>query len=226
MPTPLTTIVAAFDTDRDAGRPLLGIVQGVSPEAAALPGQEDVGPARSSRIVEPAASADHRHQERMVGRLEIADHPHTVEAAVQKQQAAANPDLGGLMQKVLQDRLQGFAPGDRGQCHGEAVTVADDVERGVGVEVAGPALGLGAVDLVGIMLRLAMIGDQDQIGGHALRAATQGPGQVVGQGGVEPCCNSAKSGKVAMRAKRTASSEGASRRALQASESEVIRAAA
>ena len=29
MPTPLTTIVAAFDTDRDAGRPLLGIVQGV-----------------------------------------------------------------------------------------------------------------------------------------------------------------------------------------------------
>ena len=158
MPMPLTTIVAAFDTDRDAGRPLLGIVQGVSPEAAALPGQEDVGPARSSRIVEPAASADHRHQERMVGDpLEIADHPHTVEAAVQKQQAAANPDLGGLMQKAIQDRLQGFAPGDRGQCHGEAVTVADDVERGVGVEVAGPALGLGAVDFVGVVLRLAMI---------------------------------------------------------------------
>ena len=30
------------------------------------------------------------------------------------------------------------------------------------------------------------VGDQDQIGGHALRAATQGPGQVAGQGGVEP----------------------------------------
>ena len=94
MPTPLTTIVAAFDTDRDAGRPLLGIVQGVSPEAAALPGQEDVGPARSSRIVEPAASADHRHQERMVGRLEIADHPHTVEAAVQKAASGSESRLG------------------------------------------------------------------------------------------------------------------------------------
>ena len=43
----------------------------------------------------------------MVGRLEIADHPHTVEAAVQKQQAAANPDLGGLMQKALKTASRG-----------------------------------------------------------------------------------------------------------------------
>jgi hypothetical protein len=34
--------------------------------------------------------------------------------------------------------------------------------------------------------RLAVIGDQDQVGGQALRPAAQGPGQVAGQGGVEP----------------------------------------
>src|SRR5439155_8009281 len=67
MPMPLTTIVAAFDTDRDAGRPFLSIVQGVGPEAAALPGQEHVGPAGSPRIVELAAPADHGHQERVAG---------------------------------------------------------------------------------------------------------------------------------------------------------------
>ena len=61
--------------------------------------------------------------------------------------------------------------------------------------MAGPAFGLGAVDLVGVVLRLAMIGDQDQIGGHALRAATQGPGQVAGQGGVESALQFGKIGQ-------------------------------
>ena len=80
----------------------------------------------------------------------------------------------------------GSPPADGRQGDGEAVAVVDDIERGVGVEVAGPALGLRAVDLVGVVQRLAMIGDQDQVDGQALRPAAQGPGQVAGQGGVEP----------------------------------------
>ena len=89
------------------------------------------------------------------------------------------------------------------------------------------ALGLGAVDLVGVVLRLALIGDYDQIGGHGRRGLRRKVlGKLSAKAALSRRCNSAKSGKVVMRAKRAASSEGASRRALQASESEVIRAAA
>ena len=122
----------------------------------------------------------------MTSRLEIADHPHAVEAAVQQQQAAADADRGRLAEQALEDLLQRFAAGDGRQGDGEAGAAVDDIQRGVGMEVAGPALGRRAIDLVGVVQRLAVIGDQDQVGGQALRSAAQGPGQVAGQGGVEP----------------------------------------
>ena len=71
-----------------------------------------------------------------------------------------------------------------------------------------------------------MVGDQDQVGGQALRSAAQGPGQVAGQGGVEPAVQLGEVGQGGDQGQRAASSEGASRKHLQASESEVMRAAA
>ena len=61
----------------------------------------------------------------------------------------------------------------------------DEVGGGVGVEVAGAALGLAAVDLAGADQRQAVVGDQGQVDGQALAAAAQGRRQVGGQGAVE-----------------------------------------
>src|SRR5262249_8205883 len=111
LPAPLATVIPAFDADRDPRRPLASIVQGVGAKAALLPGQEHVGPAGPPRIVELAASADHRHQKWLAGRLEITDHSHAVEAAVQEQQAAADADRTGLVQQALEDLFQRLPPG-------------------------------------------------------------------------------------------------------------------
>src|SRR6202008_3369029 len=99
MPSPLAAVVAALDTDRDPGRALVGIVPGVGTKAALLPGQEDVGPARSPRVAELPAPEDPRHKEGARALLEIADDPHAVEAAIQQQQAAADADRGGLAEQ-------------------------------------------------------------------------------------------------------------------------------
>ena len=53
--------------------------------------------------------------------------------------------------------------------------MADDVGGGVGVEVAGAVLGLGAVDLVEVAERLAVVGDQRQVDGQPLEARCAGP---------------------------------------------------
>ena len=74
---------------------------------------------------------------------------------------------------------------DAGQGHGEAQALADDVGGGVGVEVGGAALGLAAVDLVGVVQGLAVVGDEGQVDGQRLAAAAQGLGQVALQGAVE-----------------------------------------
>ena len=54
----------------------------------------------------------------------------------------------------------------------------------------------------------------------------KGRGKLPAKAALSRRCNSAKSGKVAIRARRAASSDGALCRDLQASESEVMRAAA
>jgi hypothetical protein len=60
----------------------------------------------------------------------------------------------------LDDLFQGLALADVGQGDGEAAALADDVDRGIGMEVAGAVLGLGAVDFVGIVQVVAVVGDQ------------------------------------------------------------------
>src|SRR5262249_57791163 len=72
-----------------------------------------------------------------------------------------------------------------GEGNGEAQAVADDVGGGVGVERAGAALGLAAVDLGRVAQRLAVVGDQVQVDGQGLAAAAQGTGQVALQGAVD-----------------------------------------
>src|SRR5207248_9906867 len=59
------------------------------------------------------------------------------------------------------------------------------VGGGVGVEVTGAAPGLGAVDLLEVAQRLAVVGDQDQVHGQGLALAAQGLGQVALEGAVD-----------------------------------------
>ena len=53
----------------------------------------------------------------------------------------------------------------------EASAFADDVGGGVGVEVAGAAFGLAAVDFVGVVQGLAVVGDEGEVDGQGLAAA-------------------------------------------------------
>ncbi len=69
---------------------------------------------------------------------------------------------------------------------GEPPPVADDVGRGVGVEMRRAALGLATIDLFGVAVRLAVVGDPRQIDRHRIAAFPQGLGQVGGQARIEP----------------------------------------
>jgi len=53
------------------------------------------------------------------------------------------------------------------------------------VEVGGALLGLASVDLTGIVLGLAVVGDKDEVDGQGLPAAAEGLGQVTLSGAVE-----------------------------------------
>src|SRR5207248_3245114 len=107
------------------------------------------------------------------------------EAPVQQQVAGPHARLGGLPQQVADHVAQRLALADVGQGHGEALALADDVGGGVGVEVAGAALGRAAVDLVRVVPVAAVVGDQVQVDGDRLPTAAQGVGQVALQGAVE-----------------------------------------
>src|SRR5206468_5345188 len=63
--------------------------------------------------------------------------------------------------------------------------LAEDVGGRVGMEVAGAALGVAAVDLRGVMQRLAVVGDEGEVDGQGLALAAQRLGQVAVQGAVE-----------------------------------------
>jgi hypothetical protein len=59
----------------------------------------------------------------------------------------------------------------RGEGDGEASALLDDVGGGIGVEVAGAALGPAAVDLLRAVQGLAVVGDEHEVGGQRLTAA-------------------------------------------------------
>jgi hypothetical protein len=69
--------------------------------------------------------------------------------------------------------------------HPPVLPVAHHIGGGVGVEVAGAALGLAAADLVEVAERLAMVGDQCQVNGQPLEVRAQRLGRVPGQRGIE-----------------------------------------
>ena len=121
----------------------------------------------------------------MPGRLEVADHRHAVEATIEQQQPGPDAHAGGLTEQPLDYVLERLALLDAGQGDGVALPLADDVGGGVGVEVAGAALGLAAVDLVEVAEGLAVVGDQGQVDGQPLEVLAQRLGQVPGQRGVE-----------------------------------------
>ncbi len=79
----------------------------------------------------------------------------------------------------MHDDLQVLTLLDPRQRHGEPLALADQVQAGVGMEMAGAGLGLTAVDLLEVVCGLAMIGDQGQVDGQPLPA----PPQLGGQAG-------------------------------------------
>ena len=129
--------------------------------------------------------ADHRHQERVPRRLEVADHRHAVEAAIEQEQPGPDAHAGGLPEQALDHVLERLALRHAGQGDGVPLPLADDVGGGVGVEVAGAVLGLAAVDLVEVAEGLAVVGDQGQVDGQPLEVLAERLGQVPGQRGVE-----------------------------------------
>src|SRR5208282_6658379 len=96
MALPLSPIVAALHTDRHRRRPLLGVGQGIGRPAALLPGPEDVAAGGAARLLGRSSVTDHRHQERVSRRLEVADYRHAVEAAIQQDQPGPDADAGRL----------------------------------------------------------------------------------------------------------------------------------
>ena len=85
----------------------------------------------------------------------------------------------------MDDILERLALADAGQGDGVPLPLADDVGGGIGVEVAGAVLGLGAVDLAEVAEGFAVVRDQRQIDGQPLEALAERLGQVPGQRGVE-----------------------------------------
>src|SRR5205807_1069159 len=68
---------------------------------------------------------------------------------------------------------------------GKAQATANDIGGGIGVEGAGAALGLAAVNLLQVVQGQAVVGDQVQVDGQGLPAAPQSLGQVALQGAID-----------------------------------------
>jgi hypothetical protein len=122
-----------------------------------------------------------RHDERLAGRLQVAHDGGVLEAAIHQQNA--DIDAGGAhppSQFADDLRRRGPAP-DPDQGEGKALAVAHQIGGRVGVEVRGPALGLAAIDLEGVLKRLAVVWDQGQVAGDRPPAAADGPRQMAGE---------------------------------------------
>ena len=118
--------------------------------------------------------------------LQVANHRHAPEPPVQQGHTAADAEGGQPAEQPLEHLGHLLAALDHGQRQGEALTPVVDVGGGIGVEVAGAALGLGAVDLQLGVERQAVVGDQHQVDGYLLGAAEQPSGHVHRQGAVGP----------------------------------------
>src|SRR5215831_20966113 len=185
VPTALAAPVAALDADRNGGALLGATGQGVTPPAALLPAGEHPAGAGPFGVVGLAATQDQRRQKRVAGPLQVADNRDRAETPVQQQVTRPDAGPGRLPEQLPDDLREGLPLGDADQRHTEALALAGDVGGGIGVEVAGATAGLAAVDLGGVVQRLAVVGHQLQVDGQRLPALTQDPGQVALQRPVE-----------------------------------------
>ena len=128
-------------------------------------------PSRTFAVVVLAAAQHHRHEERVAARLQVADHRHAPETPVHQHHPHADAQQAQPPEQAPQDILHLLAALDQGQRQGVALAAIVDVGGGVGVEVAGPALGLRAVDLQLGVQRQPVVRDQDQVDGHWLGPA-------------------------------------------------------
>ena len=188
VPAPLAGEVAARHADLDRGRlPVLrgfGCLQRVGRPAALLPRRQRTGARSRFAVGRFSTSPDHRHQERTSGSLQVANHRHAVKPAIQKQEPAFYAFGASHSKQTLHHILHRLAILYRRQGDGETMPLADYVTSRIGMKMARAALGLTAVDLVGVVLRLAVIGNQRQIDRQRLRTSPERLGKTIGQGGV------------------------------------------
>src|SRR5262249_25882559 len=95
---------------------LLGLLAALLEEVlripSALPVLKDPRPARSARLYCRLAPSDHRHQERVAGRLQVADDRHRPESAVQQHKFWPDMQLRTTMQQAFDDVLHLLASAD------------------------------------------------------------------------------------------------------------------
>src|SRR6476646_7264568 len=176
-----TRPVATGNADAHRGRSAPRRMQPIRAQTATPPTGE---PPRSSGplgMIGLASLERHRQQKRIAGRLQVTENLDAVKTAVQQQQFGSNTRLAGPAEQALENVAQRLALADIAQSERHALAVLDQVGGGVGVEVRGAALGLAAVEFVGLVKRLTVVRQQRQIDGQVVSAALQ-TGQTGAQG--------------------------------------------
>lgn len=110
-----------------------------------------------------AATQHQRHQPSVAGVLQVADHVHAAKSAIQQQITWADAGSRRFTQQALQHGRQSVVATHRREGDREASAFADDVGGGIGMEVAGAVLGLAAVNFLGTVPGLAVIGDEGKV---------------------------------------------------------------
>ena len=84
-----------------------------------------------------------------------------------------------MLQQPLDDLLEGLTALHPGERHRETQALADDVGGGVGVEGAGAAFSLAAIDFGFVVQGLAVVGNQVKVDGYRLATPLQRLGQIA-----------------------------------------------
>jgi hypothetical protein len=133
-------------------------MQLIAAKAATPPAGEHPRSPRTLGRIGRATRERHRHQERVAGRLQVTNDLDAVKTTVPKQPLGSDACLTSQTEQALQHVGQLLALADIAEGHRQALTALDQVGGGVGVEVAGAALGLAAVQFVGLVPGLTVVG--------------------------------------------------------------------
>src|SRR5271166_1552255 len=104
---PFPPWVAALDTDSERGSLSLATGHRISPPATLLPRSKHSTGTGSPRVVHLAATQHQRHQERIAGALQVADHLDRTEAPVQQQVTRPDSGFGCLAEQLGNDLVEG-----------------------------------------------------------------------------------------------------------------------